>query len=448
MSRKAFHRFLVPALFCFLASLPALADSHVRIVRLSLVEGSVKVDRGTGQFEKAITNLPITQGMKLRTGDDGRAEVEFENGSIVRLTPDTAVQFPELSLQDSGTKVSAVEVTKGTAYVESTGSKNDELTVRFGQEKVALTHAAHARVGVDERGATLAVFKGDLNVDGPSGEIEVKKNQTADFDFSSNDRFTLAKKVQQEPEDDWDRGQDQYHQQYASKSYNSYSPYAYGTSDLAYYGNFFNAPGYGMMWQPYFVGAGWDPFMDGAWSFYPGFGFGWVSAYPWGWTPYHYGTWVFLPGNGWAWQPGGVWMPMYTQVAVLNAPAGFAAPKAPATGTGTVIVNRGPASTIATHSGSKVVIRNNSAGIGVPRGQFNNMAKLSQKVQNSGAVTRRVSTASAESFGGMSSPSGGSRGGTRSSESRAAEPRMSEPHTMSSPSASSSSSHSSSAPHK
>ena len=445
MSRMTFHRFLVPALFGLLSAIPAGADSHVRIVRLSTVEGSVKVDRGSGQFEKAITNLPITQGMKLRTGDDGRAEVEFENGSTVRLAPGSAIQFSELSLRDSGTKVSAVEVTKGTAYVESNGSKNDELTVLFGKEKVAFTNAAHARIGTDERGASFAVFKGDLDVDGPSGEVEVKKNQTADF--SSNDRFTLAKKVQPETEDDWDREQDQYHQRYASNSYNKYSPYAYGTSDLAYYGNFFNAPGYGMMWQPYFVGAGWDPFMDGAWSFYPGFGFGWVSAYPWGWTPYHYGTWLFLPGYGWAWQPGGVWMPMYTQVAVLHAPAGFVAPKAPASGTGTVIVNRGPASTIATRSGSKVVIRNNSAGIGVPRGQFDNMAKLSQRVQTRGTVTERVSTTPAEGFGGMSPRSGGSRVGTRSSESRASEPRMSAP-PMSFPSAGSTGSHGSSAPHK
>src|SRR5579864_8948497 len=124
MSRISFHRSLVPTLLCLLSAIPALSDSHVRIVRLSMVEGSVKVDRGTGQFEKAITNLPITQGMKLRTGDDGRAEVEFENGSTVRLSPDSAVQFSDLSLRDSGTKVSGVEVTKGTAYVESNGSKD------------------------------------------------------------------------------------------------------------------------------------------------------------------------------------------------------------------------------------------------------------------------------------------------------------------------------------
>jgi hypothetical protein len=64
----------------------------------------------------------------------------------------------------------------------------------------------------------------------------------------------VAKNVQETPYDSWDDQQNEYHTRYAVKSYNNYSPYAYGTTDLAYYGNFFNAPGYGMMWQPYLAG--------------------------------------------------------------------------------------------------------------------------------------------------------------------------------------------------
>lgn len=425
MSRKGMG-IVLSMLVCGLISVPALGDSHVRIVRLSLTEGGVSVDRGTGQFEKAILNLPITQGMKLRTSDDGRAEVEFEDGSTLRLTPDTSVQFPELSLKDSGTKVSLVQVSKGMAYVEATGNKNDELTIQFGQEKVQLTRGAHARVGVDKGGADLSVFKGDLEVDGPSGEVEVRKNQTAQFDFAK-DSYKLAKKIQDAPEDDWDKQQDQYHQQYASKSYSNFSPYDYGTSDLTYYGNFFNAPGYGMLWQPFFVGAGWNPFMDGAWTFYPGFGFGWISAYPWGWVPFHYGSWMFLPSYGWAWQPGGVWTPMYTQMAVLNAPAGFVTPRAPASGTSTVFVGRRAGSVPSGSLNDKVVIRRNSAGLGVPRGEFGKMAKLSNKVEKRGAVTEHISTMPATGFGGMESRAGEGRGNSHNGISRAGQSRISEP---------------------
>lgn len=430
----------VSALFSALVSLPAFATSQVRIVRLSYIQGSVQVDRGTGQFEKAIVNLPITQGMKLRTSDDARAEVEFEDGSTLRLAPATAVQFTQLSLLDNGGKASTAEIVRGTAYVNFAGKKDDQFTLQFGHEKVALPNGVRLRVGVDETGAAVAVFKGDLQVQAPSGNIEVKKNQTADFDFAANDKLTLAKNIQEEPYDEWDKQQTQYHDRYANNTPNTFSPYAYGTSDLAYYGNFFNAPGYGMLWQPYFAGAGWDPFMNGAWAYYPGWGYGWVSAYPWGWVPYHYGTWVFVPSYGWAWQPGGTWTTWYSQPVLANAPSGFVPPHAPASGTTTLVVNRGPIAPIAGSSGNKVVIRSNSAGLGVPRGEISNLSKVSTQVQQRGQVAERVHPAPvmqpqmysptgpmAPEASSRATGSRGSSGPSRGPEPRAAEPRSPSP---------------------
>lgn len=381
-----FAHIVIATLFTLVFSLSAIADSHVRIVRLSYIEGGVQISHGASQaYEKAIVNLPIAEGAKLKTLD-GRAEVEFEDGSTLRIVPDSQVEFPQLSLRDSGAKVSAVEVTKGTAYVNFAGTKDDELSVRFGEEKITVAHAGHLRIAVGEKDSSVAVFKGLIQVESPSGAIEVKKNQTVSFDLDSK-QYKLAKSIHETPYDSWDDQQNEYHTRYAAKSYNSYSPYAYGTTDLAYYGNFSSVPGYGMMWQPYFAGSGWDPFMDGAWAFNSGFGFGWVSAYPWGWTPYHYGSWAFIPGYGWGWQPGGAWNTWYAQPRVLNAPKGFTVPHAPATGTSTVVVNRGTASMF---TGSRLVVRNNSAGLGVPRGQLENLPKLSQKVQERGVVTQRI----------------------------------------------------------
>lgn len=386
-------KFLFPS--CFMAatvslillSLPALADSHVRIVRLSYIEGGVQIAHsGSTAYQKAITNLPVSEGMKLKTADDGRAEIEFEDGSTLHIVPDSEVAFPRLLLRDSGAKASQVDVDKGTAYLNYLGTKNDEFTLQFGHESILLTSPAHLRIDMGESNS-IAIFKGLVQVQTPGGAVELKKNQTLSFDAAADTQPKLAKNIRQEAFDDWDDQQNEYHSRYAMKSYNSYSPYAYGTTDLAYYGSFFNYPGYGMMWQPFFAGAGWDPFMDGAWMSYPGWGYGWVSAYPWGWTPYHYGTWVFLAGRGWAWQPGGAWSTWYGQPVLQNVPRGFAVPRAPASGTNTVLVSRGTASTF---NGGKLLLHNNSAGLGVPRGELGNMAKLSEKVQTHGTVSQRV----------------------------------------------------------
>jgi hypothetical protein len=385
-----------------LLAVPSFADSQVRIVRLSDVEGIVQIDRNTGQgYEKAFLNSPIVEGAKLRTDKDARAEVEFEDGSTLRMTPGSVVEFPVLSLRDSGAKASTVNVKEGTAYLNFTGAKDDEFLLTFGHEKLAFSKPAHVRIELRDASATVAVFKGDVRVESPSGTVEVGKKQSASFELDNQDRSTLAKNLEPDPYDSWDQQQSSYHQQYSNKSYSSYSPYAYGVSDLSYYGNFFNAPGYGTMWQPYFAGAGWDPFMNGAYLWYPGFGYTWVSSYPWGWTPYRYGSWRFLPGYGWAWQPGSLvsgWRPI---PVVVNPPRTFTQPQPPTTPGQTTIVNRGPvATTIA--SSHQVVIHNDSAGLGIPRGKVSDLARLSQQVKGDGFVKAGIHAAPVRPSASMS----------------------------------------------
>lgn len=376
-----------------LVAVPVFADSQARIVRLSSVEGDVQIDRNTGQgYEKAFLNLPISQGVTLHANKDARAEVEFEDGSTLRITPGTLIEFPTLSLRDSGGKVSSVELQEGTAYVNFAGAKDDEFTLTFGREKFTLTQATHLRVQMGDTSATLAVFKGDVQVAGPSGTVAVTRKQTVNFNLAEQDHYTLADNLEKDPYDSWDKQQEDYHQRYmaSSNSYSNYSPYGYGVSDLNYYGSFTNVSGYGNMWQPYFVGAGWDPFMNGAWAFNPGYGYGWVSAYPWGWTPYHYGSWVFVPTRGWMWQPGGSWAGWNAIPRVVNAPSRFVPPVPPGSGRSTVVVNRGSFPTAPGLSSRQVIVRNDSAGLGIPRGSIRNMGRLSQQVKAQGSATATI----------------------------------------------------------
>jgi hypothetical protein len=393
----------------------ALADSQARVVRLGDAQGDVRIDRNTGQgYEKAFLNLPITQGMKVQTRDNGRAALELEDGSTVRLAPDSVLEIPQLSLRDSGVKVSTFHLQEGTAYITFLGAKDSEVTLTFAHETLAFNQAAHFRVEMGDIDAIVAVFKGAVQVAAPSGTVEINKGKTASFDLI-NDDHKLASNIEDEPYDSWDKQQAQYQQEYSSKSYASYSPYPYGTSDLNYYGSFFNAPGYGDVWQPYFAGAGWDPFMNGAWAFYPGFGYGWVSGYPWGWTPYHYGSWNFLPGYGWVWQPGGSWMGYNALPVAPNAPVGFNRPQPPTISGGRVLtVNHGPLTTQAGKSVNHVQIPNNSAGLGIPRGSVMNLRDLSHTAQQKGFATTTLHTGptgfSAWLNGGYEGPRGGVAG--------------------------------------
>ncbi len=369
------------------SALPAFAGSQARIVRLSDVQGSVQIDKNTGLgLESAFINLPITQGVHLHTGKNGRAEVEFEDGSSLRLTPNSTVEFTKLGLSDAGQRISEVNLTDGMVYVNWLGK--DDLAMNFSHEKLALDHSAHFRMDVSDQLANVAVFKGTVDVEGPAGSLAVEKGKSATYNSADEDKYTLAKRIPEEPLDSWDKDAISYHNQYAKN--NMSSPYGYGLSDLNYYGAFSSVPGYGMMWQPYFTGVGWDPFMDGAWGFYPGFGYMFASAYPWGWMPYRYGNWAFAPGFGWGWQPGGWnnWVPIPRYTATTLTHVTSLAPPALGTMRPVVVGRAGAMSTMQT---SGLRVNAGTAGMGIPRGSLDNMRGLNHQVARSGFAQVRPS---------------------------------------------------------
>src|ERR1700719_1888913 len=161
----------------------ASAGSKARIVRLSEVQGTVQIDRATGDgFDKAFINLPVIEGSRLKTGKDGRAEVEFEDGSALRL-----------ALGDDGQKLSTVQLVSGTVYAnlrpKKSGEKaGDQFALNFAHESVTVAGAAHFRLELDGAGqATLAVFKGKVSATSPSGEFEVAEKHSATIDTAKDE---------------------------------------------------------------------------------------------------------------------------------------------------------------------------------------------------------------------------------------------------------------------
>ncbi len=401
---------ILAVMACALLALPALADSQARIVRLSDVQGTVQIDKNAGLgFENAFVNLPITQGTQLRTKENGRAEIELEDGSTLRLTPNTLVRFSTMGSSDAGNRTTVVDLVEGKAYVNWLGKSGDRFTLNFSREKVELSQApAHFRVTTSTSMAELASFKNEVDVAGPFGTLKVGKKKMFTFDGSDNDKATLAKNFEEDPYDQWDKNSIEYHDQYAR---NNSTPYGYGYSDLNYYGGYTTVPGYGLLWQPYFTGIGWDPFMDGAWAWYPGFGYMWASAYPWGWMPYYYGNWVYAPGFGWGWMPGywGGWtgVPRYP----ANPPLRFHPPTPPAGSGTTVAVGKG-GPVFAGAPPTRMTVTRGSAGLGIPRGSFGSLRQLNTQVAKTGsAEVRPVPQFAATSHSGFGASRGAAVGG-------------------------------------
>lgn len=339
--------FALSAVFVFIvaaASISALAESHARIVRLSSVEGDVQMDRGTGQgLERALLNSPIVEGVRLVTGSDGLAEVEFENQSALRLTEDSEVKFSQLLINDAGAKVNQIEVVKGLVYLDA--AKGDDMFhITADGASLLVRRDTLMRLDATAGKVQVAVFKGDVQLENQAQPVTVTKKETLTVDAKNPASYTVTKGVDAVRFDGWNKEREAYTSSYAQSAGYGGPNRGYGLQDLNYYGDYFYASGYGYVWQPYGFASsllGWNPYSNGAWMFYPGMGYSWASAYPWGWLPYHYGSWSYIKGTGWAWLPGnnygGQWYAnnYHNVPTVKKAPAGWTAATPPPVTTAT-----------------------------------------------------------------------------------------------------------------
>src|SRR3984893_2153512 len=156
----------------FVAASPGFADvSHVRIIRLSLVQGDVRFARDVkgdplasqnATWEAADLNLPIRQGYVLAT-DKGRAEVEFENGSMAFLGDDSVLEFYDLSLED-GAKTTRLILRQGTASFYVNPANGDYFSVTGGDFSVEADGRSTFRVDNFDDGSAVNVIKGHISV--------------------------------------------------------------------------------------------------------------------------------------------------------------------------------------------------------------------------------------------------------------------------------------------
>ena len=383
--------------------------SDIRIVRLSQVRGKVDIDRHIGRgYEEAFANIPITGGTRLHT-DVGLAEVEFEDNSSVRLTPDSEVEFTLLKRAATGSTVTAMNVLHGMVYVNLANTKGNTFTVAAGKASVQMNPSSHIRLTMDGLKSNIVVLDGAVEFTDPFAYTStITHKKSLDFDAAGDKQPEFAK-LEGSAFDDWDKNGNDYQKLYASQRLSGGAG-LYGTSDLNYYGSFSSMAGCGSgsFWRPYFASAAWSPYDNGMWAYYgSNVGYSWVSPYPWGWLPFHSGNWVNCGAAGWGWQPGGSFAGLQNVAAIAPVGPGGgrslgAVPAPPRGGGGPTMVpvNVRPLSVSSVSAPGTFTFRKDSAGLGVPR-DFGELKSASSDVARHGMANTEIERSAIGPSGGF-----------------------------------------------
>ena len=316
--------------------LRAQAPDTTAVVRLSYVQGQVKILQGeTTQFEQARANMPLLVDYTLATAEDGQAEVEFTDGSVARVTPNSRLRLDKLPGADARSETTEMTMLSGLGYFELNTANGQRFMVHFNAADARPVTNSIFRIDLD-KSPDLAVFTGTVRAT-MSGAFDQTVEEGGSLHFDPNEPSNVATaSIESDTWDQWNQDRDnqiaQQAQQQTSARETSGATNEPGWDDLDSYGDWYPVEGYGNVWVPNEAPEGWDPYGYGYWASYPGWGYTWISGYPWGWLPYHCGAWNYWNSFGWGWVPGQCGLGWQPIVTIWNAPRGYRPPPRPIPG--------------------------------------------------------------------------------------------------------------------
>ena len=299
MTRRFYFSLLAFSLFIVSAwAVPNKEDEYMRLARLSYIEGNVSYQHTADiDWSAASVNLPLEPGDRIYTGYDGRAEIEFDDGSVFRLARNTDIEI--LSLKEERIQI---RVLVGLSTLVVAGDTDFEINTPVAAF-TALRKGAY-RFGVDENGESDAVVrKGELEAANDYFSRRIQAGEMVRVAMNDPDKPEYSRYDQRDEWDEWNDRRNADMNAYAGRRYLPDNVYI-GANDLYRHGRWINVDSYGLAWAPYGIDVSWAPYSVGRWCYRPFYGWTWVSYEPWGWLPYHYGRWYRSSMYGWCWLPG------------------------------------------------------------------------------------------------------------------------------------------------
>ncbi|MGN7102073.1 DUF6600 domain-containing protein [Ralstonia holmesii] len=277
------------------------ADPASRVARLSDFSGTVSfAPAGSDDWAGASLNRPLTTGDRLWSDQGSHSELHV-GSTALRLGQNTGATL--VDLDDRNTQV---KLTQGALSVRVRSLPADQ-TIEIDTPNLAFTPQAPGEyrldVAPDGSSTTVTVWHGQGTAYGDDRSAPLGAGQQIRFGGTDLAEAGGTDNPGRDAFDRWAESRDA--REDASMSARYVGREMTGYEALDDNGTWREEDGYGAVWVPRAVPAGWAPYRTGHWAWVAPWGWTWVDDAPWGFAPFHYGRWAYV-GSTWCWVPGPV----------------------------------------------------------------------------------------------------------------------------------------------
>src|SRR6478672_5458148 len=107
--------------------IPAVAFCNsLRYARLGDFDGKPEVQiHAADGWQPAVRNLPLPQSARVQTPAGSHVEIELDDGSVVRLTPESLLELSDYTRLSSGQRLTLLSLDRGLAYFTGQSQRQD-----------------------------------------------------------------------------------------------------------------------------------------------------------------------------------------------------------------------------------------------------------------------------------------------------------------------------------
>lgn len=303
------------------ASTALLAEEEMKSLdygHISYVDKEATVIRSDGTESNAVVNLPVAAGDTVVTYDKGRCELQFDNGTIIRLDKNTRLKVTTILAPSltSRWKITTLHLRSGRIYAIVQSYNREMFQVITPNAAVDLKRRSAANIQARQSGETyIHVAKGKFDVMFGGDIITLRTERVRsgkDYIVTTSHRMKFAKDERNVDFVAWNKYVNRnfmdLHRGVSNvpkKLYRSNKALVYWAEKFSTtYGEWVYDDLFGYVWKPAdeLFTLSKRPFfnaqiieMNGSLMVVP--------VEPWGWIPAHMGTWVWTKW-GWTWVPG------------------------------------------------------------------------------------------------------------------------------------------------
>ena len=147
----------------------ALFAGEARYARMGELNGKVEVQlHAADPWSPAERNLTLTGDAWLRTAAASRLEIELDEGSSLRLGPDSLIELSDYTRLSTGQRVTLLSLDHGVAWFTGEPAGRDALSLAVPGAQIIFLRGARVRIEAGDTFSRLTVIEGIVRLSCPA----------------------------------------------------------------------------------------------------------------------------------------------------------------------------------------------------------------------------------------------------------------------------------------